>query len=251
MKDQTREEPKIVAAAERRMHDWVLNQEMAAQSLHSRRIDPSHPPQLGPYIAISREAGAGGSEIAEIVGHELGWEVLDKNLLDRVADECRVSRPMLDLVDETKANWAYDILGAWLDPQIVPHEKYVVHLSRVVMAAARRGSVVFVGRGAQFMLPRGCGMAVRIVAPEKYRIDRAMRLSKMDETAAGRFLAETDRGRHEFVERFFRRDIADPHWYDLVVNVERLGPAGAAECIVAAYRRKMADLEATASRPSG
>ncbi len=123
MKDQTREEPRIVAAAERRMYAWVQNQEIAARSPHSFYVDPSHR-QLGPYIAISREAGAGGSETARLVGQRLGWEVLDKDLLDRVAEQLRASRPMLDLVDETTANWAYDILGTWLDRRIVPHEKY-------------------------------------------------------------------------------------------------------------------------------
>lgn len=246
MKDQTREEPKIVAAAERRMHAWVLNQEVTARSSQSFLLDPPHR-RLGPYIAISREAGAGGSEIANLVGQTLGWEVLDKNLLDRVADQSRVSRPMLDLVDETTANWAYDILGTWLDRRLVPHEKYVVHLSRVVMAAARRGNVVLVGRGAQFMLPRGQGLAVRIVASEKHRVERVMQQSQMTEAAARQFIAQTDRGRREFVERFFRHDVTDPHLYDMVVNVDHIGPAIAAQWIVTAYRQRMAPLE---SKPS-
>lgn len=245
MKDQTREEPKIVAAAERRMHAWVLNQEVAAHSPQSYLVDPSHR-RLGPYIAISREAGAGGSEIANLVGQKLGWEVLDKNLLDRVADQSRVSRPMLDLVDETAANWAHDILGTWLDRRLVPHEKYVVYLSRVVMAAARRGNVVLVGRGAQFMLPRGHGLAVRIVASEKYRVQHVMSQFHMTEGAARHFITQTDRGRGEFVGRFFRHDIADPHLYDMVINVDHIAPAVAADWIVSAYCQRMAAIE---SRP--
>lgn len=248
MKDQTREEPRIVAAAERRMHAWVLNQEVAAHTPQSYLVDPAHR-RLGPYIAISREAGAGGSEIATLVGQRLGWEVLDKNLLDRVADQSRVSRPMLDLVDETTANWAHDILGAWLDRRLVPHEKYVVHLSRVVMAAARRGNVVLVGRGAQFMLPRGHGLAVRIVASEKYRVQRVMSLLHMTEAAARHFVAETDRGRREFVGRFFRHDIADPHLYDIVISIDHIGPALAADWIVSAYCQRMAAIESKPQPP--
>ena len=41
----------------------------------------------------------------------------------------------------------------------------------------------------------------------------------------------------EFVERFFHHDINDLHLYDLVINTERLGLAGAAEQIVAATSR--------------
>ena len=54
MKERTREEPRIVAAAERRMQAWALGQEIADRTL---RIDRGERPvgQLGPYIPISRE----------------------------------------------------------------------------------------------------------------------------------------------------------------------------------------------------
>jgi len=236
MKGQTREESGIVAAAERQMYAWARTQEIGPQLAGARRIDRPHGRSLGPYIAISREAGAGGSEIAALVGQKLGWEVLDKNLLDRVADRFRLPRSMLELVDETEANWAYDVLGAWLDRRIVSPQKYLVRLKQVVLAAARRGNVVLVGRGAQFMLPRGEGLAVRLIAPEKYRAERIMLRSRTTEAAARQFIAQTDRARREFAERFFHHDIADPHLYDLVINVEHLGTAGAAEAVVGAWR---------------
>ena len=47
-------------------------------------------------------------------------------------------------------------------------------------------------------------------------------------------MAELDKGRREFVEQFFHRDITDPHHYDLMINVDRLGPEGAVGQILAA-----------------
>lgn len=122
MKEQTREEPKIVAAAERQMQAWARSQEIADRT---RRVDPgmARAGRLGQFITVSREAGAGGGEIAELVGQKLGWEVLDKSLLDQMADRFGLSRPMLELVDENTADWAYDVLGAWLDRKIIPHGK--------------------------------------------------------------------------------------------------------------------------------
>lgn len=236
MKEQTREEPRILAAAERQMRAWSLAQEAGGSPIRSGRIDKPHV-RLGNYITISREAGAGGSEIAEAVGRQLGWEVLDKNLLDQMAQRFQLSRPMLELVDETHSTWAYDILGPWLDRGIVTHEKYVIRLSRVVHAAARRGNVVFVGRGAQFLLPRDRGLAVQIIASEKHRIGRIMAKYEMQETAARHMVAVLDRGRRELVAKFFHHDVADPHLYDLVINVEFLGPQAAADLIVAAWQR--------------
>ena len=79
---------------------------------------------------------------------------------------------MLDLVDETESNWVYDVLGTWMDRQIIPHEKYVVQVGRMIHTLARAGKAVFVGRGAQFLLPRSKTFAVRIVASEAFRAQR-------------------------------------------------------------------------------
>jgi hypothetical protein len=232
MKEHVHEEPKIVAAAERRMRAWVQTQEVADRG-GSPVAAPVRP--LGDYITLSRQAGAGGGEIAELAGKRLGWEVLDKGLVDRVADRYRLSRPMLEFVDETTSTWVHDVLGPWLDHDIVTHEKYVVHLSRVVLAAAQRGNVVIVGRGAQFLLPRDQGLAVRVIAPLKSRVQRAMRLQGCTAAGARRLIAEIDLGRKRFVEQFFHHDVDDPALYDLVLNVDHLGCAAAAELIVAAY----------------
>ena len=115
------------------------------------------------YITFSREAGAGGSEIAAMVGRKLGWEVLDKNLLDQVADRFQLSRPMLELVDETST------LGL----------RHGRRLPRPEDCSARKvpgpsqprdpcgGPAWQCGPGGPrgaFLLPRENGLAVRIVA---------------------------------------------------------------------------------------
>jgi cytidylate kinase len=239
MKEKTHEEPKIVAAAEKKMRAWSIIQEIAEQTGDLERRE-RYRHGLGEYITISREAGASGSLIARIVGQTLGWEVLDKNILEQLADRYHISRAMLDLVDETTYNWVHDIIGPWFDHRIVPHEKYLVYMTRLFLAAAKRGNVVFVGRGAQFLLPRDCGMAVRIVASEHYRIARIMEEFKLSEAAAKRFMHEVDRGRREFVLKYFHRDLNDPHQFDLVVHVDRLGPQGAADEIVTTYKQSFA-----------
>ena len=175
--------------------------------------------------------------MARLVGEHLGWEVYDRNLLDQVAQRYKESRLMLDLVDETESNWVYDVLGTWMDRQIIPHEKYVVQVSRMIQILARAGNAVFVGRGAQFLLPRSKTFAVRIVAPEAFRAERVRQRHNFGLPEALDWIHRTDRGRHEFIQRFFHQDINDPHLFDLVINVERLGPAGAADQIVHAVRR--------------
>lgn len=236
MKEQTREEPKILAAAERQMQAWARTAEIEDRAIRAKELQRLAG-SVEDYLAISREEGAGGSEIAQSVGQKLAWEVLDRNLLDRVADRFRLSRTMLELVDETRGNWVYDVLGTWMDRSIISAEKYVTHLIHVVLAAARQGNVVLVGRGAGFLLPREKGLAVRIIAPLGYRVRQVMHRQGLDEAEARRFVEEKDLGRREFVRRYFHRDIDDPHLYDLVINVERIGPQGAARQVLSALGR--------------
>jgi len=236
MKERTREEPTILAAAERQMQAWVRTAEIADRGIRTREYKRLAE-GVQTYLAISREEGAGGSEIAQLIGRKLGWTVLDRNLLDRVAEQFHVSRPMLELVDETGSNWVYDVLGTWMDRKIIPAEKYVIHLAHVVLAAARESHTVLVGRGAQFLLPRKKGLAVRIIAPLKHRVEQIMGREKLSEANARQYIDERDRGRREFVQRFFRRDINDPHVYDLVINVERMEPDAVAAQILAALEQ--------------
>lgn len=233
MKEQTREHPKIIAAAERQMQAWAMNAEIADREVN-RQFHQAHLVQKKCFVTISREAGAGGSEVAAIVGQRLGWEVFDKNLLDRVAERFHLDRSMLNLVDETRSNWVYDVLGTWMDNTVIPHETYVSQLRRVILAAARQTNFVFVGRGARFLLPREKVLAIRLVAPEAFRIKRTMQRNNLSEADARRYIHEVDQGRGEFVKRFFHHDITDPHLCDLLINSERFGIEGAAEEIIAA-----------------
>ena len=171
MKSPIHQDTRIAAFAERQMRSWGQFQETAARAASRQELGQSTAQGVC-YVAISREAGAAGTTVARLVGGHLGWEVYDANLLDQVAQRYNESRLMLDLVDETESNWVYDVLGTWMDRQIIPHEKYVVQVGRMIRTLARAGNAVFVGRGAQFLLPRSKTFAVRIVAPEAFRAER-------------------------------------------------------------------------------
>jgi cytidylate kinase len=233
---QTHEVPQIAAANERRMLNWVLQQEHEAQS--------AAPPHFGSttahglsYVTISREVDPDSREIADLVGRRLGWPVYDKNLLEQVAKRYGESLRMLAMVDETPPNWLYDLLGSWIDRRIITHERFLAHVSRVILCLARRGSALFLGRGAAFLLPREKTLVVRLVAPMRYRLDRFMQSNHADLATAQRLIEEADRGRRDFVKRYFHHDIDDSRLYDMVLNVQRLGVSGAAELILAAAAR--------------
>lgn len=233
MRDQSWVEPKTSAAAERKMQAFARTQQIADRTTRVDRPETSRG-EVAAFVALSREAGACGSSVAEVLGRKLGWDVLDKDVLDQLADRYQLSRPVLEAVDETTISWAYNIFGTWLDREIISHQKYLTRLTRIFLTAAKRGHAVFVGRGAQFLLPREKGFAVRLVASEAFRIRRLMERHELGASKARQFMNQLDRGRREFVRHFFHQDVDDPHIYDLTINVERFGIEATADLIVRA-----------------
>ena len=110
--------------------------------------------KLGPYLTISRQAGAGAADLASMLASRLGWSVLDKELVDELAGRLEVSPKLLELMDETKSNWLRDTLFNLVESRLVIQDSYVDMLGRVALLAAYDGNVIIVGRGAHFFLPR-------------------------------------------------------------------------------------------------
>jgi cytidylate kinase len=218
--------------AERQMRIWAMGLE-TQQRLEQERA--SARTLIHPYVAISRETGVDAGEIAKLLAHKFGWKVLDREILDYMAEQYHWSRVALDYVDERTASWFHDTFGKWLDRQNVSQAEYVKRLGNIVLLAAQHESHVFVGRGAQFILPRDLGLAVRIIAPRRQRIKCIMERRHCNRQDAERFVDESDKGRADFVRRYFLHDVADPHLYDLVINIEHTSRDTAVDLILGDY----------------
>jgi Cytidylate kinase-like family len=223
--------------AERQMRSWA--HQLHLQQLQSEQRSPQEVPGLiFPYIAISRETGANGGALAQRVASLLEWKVLDRELLDYMAERYNLSHTSLEFVDETVASWFHEIFGKWLDEGLVSQAEYVHRLGRMVLLAAQGENTVFVGRGVQFILPNQAGLAVRIIAPKRQRVEHIMQRRACDHHEAEKYVDETDRGREQYVQRYFHRDTTDPHLYAMVLNLEFMSPEDAANVIVTECRRR-------------
>ena len=187
---------------------------------------------VGPYLLVSRETGAGGSEIAKRVAHRLGWELLDKEILEALESNYGTPAAVLDVVDEKKPNWLTDLFNGWIEGHGFSQLTYVHRLHRVFDMAAQRGNVVIVGRGARFILPRRAGLSVRIIAPLEFRVEQIILRQGMSAAKSREFVEHSDRQRISFVKRYFHRNVADPHFHDLVLNVEQFGQDNAVDLII-------------------
>lgn len=217
--------------AERQMRTWALNLNSQQRIAEERNIAPV-PKLIQPYLAISREAGVDAGEFAQAVADKCGWRLLDRALIDYLAEHDHFSRLALEFVDEKTTSWFHEMFGKWLDEKLISQAEYVHRLGRVVLLSAQHEPTVIVGRGAQFMLPRDRGMAIRIIAPKEQRIQRTMDKRQTERRESERFVDDTDRARAHFVRRYFHHNVADPHLYDLVINLAQLSRQKAIDLIV-------------------
>ena len=222
--------------AEQRVREWTLHLEAERQRIEQSAAEL--PEQFPPYVAISREEGSGGVTLAQRVGELLKWDVLHRELLDRMAEKYKLPRDMLAFVDEKTSNWIVEIFGKWLDPRLVTHSEYIVHLGQIVLLAARHASKVFVGRGAQFFLPAERGLSVYLVAPLAMRVEHIRHVLNYSDAEARRHIRDTDKGRRDLIKSAFSHDMGDPHLYDLVINRSHTSLEEAAEMIVNHCRRR-------------
>ncbi len=183
-------------------------------------------PELGPYVTISRQSGSGGSSIARRLAEELGWNVLDRELVEGLARELELDPHQLELMDETRTNWLRDTIFNLLDSKLVLQDSYVTLLGRIMALAAHKGQVIFVGRAGNLVLPRDDGLRVRIIAPRPWRIQRFANRESLGETAASERVASLDAARSDFVRRHFKVDADDPAAFDIVLDAAALGEGG-------------------------
>ena len=64
--------------------------------------------------------------------------------------------------------------------------------------------------------------------PLKYRVQQIMERRCLGFEEARDYVVKTDAGRQDCARQYYHHNIADPHLFDLVVNVEKIGPQRAA-----------------------
>jgi cytidylate kinase len=228
--------------AEQRMRQWTLGLEVK-QRLDMQPYQPPLPRPIHPYVTISREAGAGGASIGRRVRSILDCDILDREILDDMAQRFKLPRDMLDFVDEKTSNWLLECFGKWISQRTVTQSEYVVHLGQIALMAAQHASTVFVGRGVRFLLPADRGLAIYLVGPLELRTKNICKRFDYSAAEASKYIRETDEGRRDFLRRNFNRDMDDPHNYDLVINRAYMSEDAAAELIVRQFRRRFPEIE--------
>ena len=218
--------PAIEKLVERQMRNWEIRRAQRSQT------DKPRQPEVEDFVAISRQVGAGASEIAAALATQLNWPRFDKEILQAMAGDGSTRHKIYESLDERDLDWWEEALRAVADPEFIRND-YFRRLVKTTLSLARQGSAIFVGRGADLMLPHNLGFRVRIVAPIAMRLQRFADRHEMTLKQAGDIVTRIDRERAEFIRHHFRVDINDPTRCDLTLNMEQFSIDQAVEAIVA------------------
>jgi cytidylate kinase len=182
-------------------------------------------------LTISREFGSGGSIVAQAVADRLGWQILDRTLVEDIAARASVDPALARECDERVDSWVHRIgrralwsgtVEATASPVATADifdSDTMASLGRsLIEEAYARGNCVIVGRGANCVLQRRNDVFhCFIYAPIAERVNRVMRRMSCSGDVAD-LIRSTDRRRAEFIRFHFGCDWTNPHLYDAMLN---------------------------------
>jgi len=219
-------------AVEKQLRRWEIacSQNPGAES---RNGDPVYS-----YVAMSNEVGAGGDEIAALLGSRLGWPVFDKEILQEMARNDEVRARLYKSMDERDLGWFEETFRALMQQEFCRND-YFSRLTETVLCLARQGPAIFLGRGVDLILPAEQGLRVKVIASRWRRVENFARRAKVSIQEAAAQIERIEQERRDFFRRFFHAEAEDSTRFDLLINVERFSAQEATELICLAMKARL------------
>ena len=206
---------------EGRISSWFKNLE---ESKKTERREKRRP-----FVTISRESGAYGTTVADMLceylrqhehQREVLWAVIDKELIQKVIEGHKFPaifqryfvESRTPLIDDTLA----ELFG--LHP---PQETLVRSMSETILHLATLGHVILVGRGANIITRRlPNGTHVRLVGSFEKRVAHMKEYLNLSQEQAREYVVKEDQDRQVYIKRYFQKDIGDVSLYSLIINTD-------------------------------
>jgi hypothetical protein len=204
-------------------------------------------------VAISPTDGSAGEQLGPVVARELGFQLVDEEIVAEAAREAGVDAEMVADVEKRKSVLArlLDSIGegapggatafsgfAPITEHPGPNRDALRGLiGSVLWERAERGNAVIVAHAASLALADHADtLRVLITASPETRARRLAEAQDLGQAEAEKLVARGDANRADYLKRFYRISAELPSHYDMVLNTDRLTPEDAAALIVSAAR---------------
>ena len=198
-------------------------------------------------IAIGRELGSGGKEIAEKVADRLGIKFYDKKLLEVAANENGLDTTVFENADEreshTFAGNIFSIHGAIAEilsgGSCMDADQLFAMQSETIRNLAECESCVIVGRCAEYVLREHPRMAsIFITAKHDDRVKYIMENDGKSRTEAIEAIEKGDKRRRQYHDYYASTRWGEARCYDLCINSSHMGIEGTTEFICNYIRQR-------------
>jgi cytidylate kinase len=169
-----------------------------------------------PLIAITREMGSLGKDVAQGLGEALGLPVVYHEVIDHLADRMRVRKShVIRLLDGS---------AGLLERLTADRTSLSIYTADEILAVARKGGCVIRGWGAtQLLREVPHAVCVRVCAPFELRKRRMMeRIGTDDEPRIAEEIRINDEAHGAIMRRHFGVQWTEPEHYDVVLNTKRV-----------------------------
>ena len=209
-------------------------------------------------ITISRQLGAGGSYIGQIVAKRLGLKYVDREVLHLAAQEFGCDEETVAARSERISSFWERILGglslgppdAHYNPPPLGNfsdRELFDKQTQILKRIASQNDCVVVGWAGVFLLPRHRGMfSVFCHAPKSFRVKRIMSIyDDLAEEKARSLIAESDRTREIYFNEMTGHDWTCARNYSLSIDTSLQPLEECAELIIKLSDRQRGAGEAT------
>lgn len=174
-------------------------------------------------VAISREFGSGGHEIAERIAKDLGMNFYDRNMLDEIAKEKNIQIGYLEKYEEKPRNLLFSRrVGAYSNSvEEIVAEMQFEYLQK---KADTGESFVVVGRCAETILKECEGLiSIFVLGDMEAKLKRIEEHYQLNRQEAIAKLKRHDRKRRQYHNRHSDGEWGNSKTYDLCINDSKLG----------------------------
>jgi hypothetical protein len=204
-------------------------------------------------ITISREYGAGGSELGQLLGQELGWRVLDHEMVQHLAARLRCEEGEVKAMDEHVPSLLERLASAAVitapelrvqsRPWVTDPDCIASAAREVLQAAVQALPLIVVGHGGNCLFRgRADVLRVRVTAPLDVRVRRVAQRTGDTLGQATAAVRRKDGDRQHYLQRYYQSNLNDPNEYDLQINTGTIPLDAAARLVLALLRRETASI---------
>lgn len=204
-------------------------------------------------VAIARQAGTGGDEVASRLASMLGWRPIGREVTGEAATAAGVTpetlaanvrrKTFVERALEHLARRPPEYAEGWAPPVVLRSMPYYTSadyrrfIEEVILDIAREGDAVVIGHGAQLLLAdRDDSLRVLITGSLSRRAERLAAEQGSTIEKAKALAQESDRERVDYFHEFYQSGWLDPQSYDLCINSDHLDAEAAAELIAGIVR---------------